>query len=217
MDWERENTRYKSLTPRERLESIFSRYDPGKILVTSSFGSTSVALLHMISQVKPGHPIHFVDTTYHFEETEQYKDLLAKQLNLNVVALKAPVNRNKFTKENYTYLYNQDLCCFINKVDPVEQIKGNYDIWISGLLAFQNANRRKMGIFESKDDVVKFHPIIDMTREELALYIQLYDLQVHPLIEQGYDSIGCMHCTVKGTGRTGRWINSAKNECGLHV
>ena len=217
MDWERENSHYGSLTPRERLESIFNQYDHGKILVTSSFGSTSVALLHMISQVKPGHPIHFVDTTYHFDETEQYKDLLAKQLNLNVVALKAPVNRNKFTRENYTYLYNQDLCCFINKVDPVEQIKDNYDIWISGLLAFQNANRRKMSILEPKDEVVKFHPIIDMTKEELALYIQLYDLPVHPLIEQGYDSIGCIHCTAKGTGRTGRWINSAKNECGLHA
>lgn len=211
------NIVYKSLTPRKRLDLLFSQYEPEKILVTSSFGSTSVALLHLVNQVKPGHPIHFVDTTYHFDETKRYKDLLVDRFNLNVISLKAPVNRNKFTRENYTYLYNQDLCCFINKVDPVEQIKGEYDIWVSGLLAFQNANRRKLKIFEPKDDVVKFHPIIDMTKEELALYIHLYDLPLHPMIEQGYDSIGCEHCTVKGTGRTGRWINSAKNECGLHV
>ena len=44
-----------------------------------------------------------------------------------------------------------------------------------------------------------------------------HDLPIHDLVHQGYDSIGCTHCTTKGTGRTGRWINNSKTECGLHV
>jgi phosphoadenosine phosphosulfate reductase len=32
----------------------------------------------------------------------------------------------------------------------------------------------------------------------------------------GYGSVGCTHCTVAGAGRSGRWADSEKTECGLH-
>jgi phosphoadenosine phosphosulfate reductase len=102
-------------------------------------------------------------------------------------------------------------------VDPVNHLKDGKAIWISGLLAFQNANRSNIKIFEEKSDITKFHPIIDMTPEEVNLYMTIFDLPLHQLVAQGYHSIGCSHCTHKGSGRAGRWINSAKTECGLHV
>ncbi|MDN5204514.1 phosphoadenylyl-sulfate reductase [Fulvivirgaceae bacterium BMA10] len=208
---------YKTLSPKERLEELFNEYDPEKILMTSSFGSTSVILLHLISQVRPNHPVYFIDTGYLFEETVAYKDLLAEKFNLNIQTLKALDNRHRFTKENQSWKYNKDLCCFINKVDPVDQIKSNYDIWISGLLGFQNVNRQNLRIFEPKEDIVKFHPIIDLSKEDVSLYTHIYDLPTNPLVFKGYDSIGCTHCTHKGQGREGRWIDSNKTECGLHV
>ncbi|MEQ9425466.1 MAG: phosphoadenylyl-sulfate reductase [Cyclobacteriaceae bacterium] len=211
------NEHYEKLSPRERLAELYKHYPEDKILFTSSFGSTSVILLHMISQVRPQQPVHFIDTGYHFEKTLAFKNELVERLNLNVVDLKATSNRHKFTAENFTYLQNQNLCCFINKVDPVDRVKKDYHIWISGLLRFQNANRANLPLFERTRDIIKFHPLLDMTQEETALYIQLYDLPIHPLVDEGYDSIGCTHCTKKGTGRTGRWMNTAKSECGLHV
>lgn len=211
------NKHYKPLSPKERLEELYRHYPDDKILFTSSFGSTSVILLHMISQVRPNQKIHFIDTGYHFEETTAYKEQLKERFNLNIVDLKAAPNRHKFTAENYTYLQNQNLCCFINKVDPVERIKKDYHVWISGLLRFQNANRANLPLFVETKEIVKFHPLLDMTQEETALYLQLYDLPIHPLVDEGYDSIGCTHCTTKGNGRTGRWMNNSKTECGLHV
>ena len=53
-----------------------------------------------------------------------------------------------------------------------------------------------------------------MTREE---YIKKHYLPFHPLVAKGYHSIGCKHCTVPGKGREGRWNNSPKTECGLHL
>ena len=205
------NEKYEKLGHRERIEELFKDFNDDKILMTSSFGSTAVILLHMISQIKPDHPVYFLDTTYHFDETLEYRKVLEERLGLKILELKAPENRNGFTRENLTYHYNQNLCCYINKVAPLDSVKKTHEIWISGLLRFQNENRSKLGIFDKRSDIVKFHPIIDMTREEASLYLQIYDLPVHPLVEQGYDSIGCKHCTVKGNGRTGRWMNTSKN------
>lgn len=211
------NERYDQLRPEDRLKELFNDFEEGKILFTSSFGSTAVILLHMLSRVKPGMPVHFLDTGYHFKETLAYKTQLKEILNLNIIDVQADKRKHSFTIENQTWRNNSDLCCYINKVRPVEELQQHYNVWVSGLLRFQNANRLNMKVWERKQDKLKFHPIIDMTPEEVMLYMQIWDLPMHPLVEEGYDSIGCHHCTAKGSGRAGRWMNSGKTECGLHI
>ncbi|ELR69074.1 Phosphoadenylyl-sulfate reductase [Fulvivirga imtechensis AK7] len=210
------NEQFGSLSPKERLENIFQNFKPEEILITSSFGGSSVVLLHMLSQVKPGHPIHFINTSFHFKETLEYRDQLTRQLNLNVVDISAKPNKNRFTHENKTWKYNQDLCCFINKVAPLSEIKSGYKVWISGLMAFQNENRRNIKILEPKGNQIKVHPLIDMSSSDVDLYQLIYELPAHPLTSEGYASIGCHNCTSKGRGRNGRWSGTAKTECGLH-
>lgn len=210
------NKQYASRSPMERLQALFKEVEEKEVLVTSSFGSTSAILLHMLGKVRPGFPVYFIDTGYHFEETLAYRKLLEERLQLTIVDARAEERKHRFTKENETWRRNQDLCCYINKVSPVDELKSRHSIWISGLLRYQNANREKMELFEQRQGIVKFHPIIDMSPEEVALYRQVYELPQHPLVSQGYDSIGCHHCTAKGSGRNGRWANSAKTECGLH-
>jgi len=210
------NRRYQPLSFQERLEKLFQDYEQDQILFTSSFGTTSMALLHLLSKVKPGHPVHFIDTSFHFAETLEYRDQLVADLGLKVLEVKAEAKKNSFTKENQTWRFNQDLCCFINKVEPLDKIKGNYSVWVSGLLGFQNIHRKNRDLFEKKDGLLKFHPLIDMTKEDLNLYRQLFELPTHPLIHQGYDSVGCTHCTKKGKDREGRWLDVDKTECGIH-
>lgn len=212
------NNRFTPLRPEERIQELFSLLDEQKILFTSSFGATAVVLLHMLSKIRPGMPVHFLDTGYHFQETLDFKHELAQKLNLNFIDVKAAERRHRFTRENSTFKHNQDLCCYINKVQPIDSLKENYSVWVSGLLRFQNANRQNMKVWERRhDDILKFHPIIDMSQEEVMLYMQVWDLPLHPLVTQGYDSIGCHHCTAKGNGRAGRWKDTAKTECGLHI
>lgn len=211
------NETFKSLSFEERIAALFEQNAAKDILVTSSFGATSSILLYMINKVKPGHPIHFLDTSFHFKETLHYKKQLTEQLGLNIINVKAQQNKNRFTNENETWKYNQDLCCFINKVEPLNQLKNSFKIWISGLMAYQNANRQNINIFESKPDQIKFHPLIDMTSSEASLYQLIHGLPAHPLLNKGYDSIGCSHCTKKGTARSGRWADNPKTECGIHL
>ncbi|MBL6447300.1 phosphoadenylyl-sulfate reductase [Fulvivirga sp. 29W222] len=217
MNLQEANEEYSSKTPEERLKMLFQNHPSSDILVTSSFGTSSVVLLHMISRVAPEHPIHFIDTTFHFDETLDFKDRLIRQLNLNVVNVKARSNKNKFTHDNKTWKYNPDLCCYINKVEPLDQVKKPFKFWISGLMAHQNDSRKDMDIFQRKGELIKFHPLIDLSPSDVALYQLLHELPIHPLAGQGYSSIGCFHCTKKGAGRSGRWADTTKTECGLHA
>ena len=217
MNYSASNESYKQLPPKERLERLFREHDASDILITSSFGTTSAVLLHILSQVKPDHPVHFINTNYLFEETIDYKNKLSKKLGLNVVDVETSANKHRFTKENRTYQYHHDLCCFINKVQPLNEVKAKHKVWVSGLLSHQNANRENLNIFEPRKEILKFHPILDMTKNEVELYHYIYDLPEHQLLNQGYSSLGCTHCTKKGTGREGRWVGVQKTECGLHV
>ncbi|MEQ8903833.1 phosphoadenylyl-sulfate reductase [Ekhidna sp.] len=211
------NERYHPLSPLDRMERLFSEFEHDRILMTSSFGTTSAILLHMISKVAPNHPVYLVNTGYLFEETLQYKEEVKQKLALNIIEVGAQENKHQFTQDNQTWRYQNDLCCFINKVDPTDQLKKGKDVWISGLLRFQNANRQHLRIFEPRNELLKFHPIIDMTPEEVSLYHTIYQLPQNKLYYQGYGSVGCTHCTEKGDQREGRWLNNKKTECGLHL
>jgi phosphoadenosine phosphosulfate reductase len=211
------NEKYDLLSYQQRMEQLFADFDHDRILVTSSFGTTSAIILHMISKVAPNHPIYLVNTGYLFQETLDYKEEIRKQLGLNIQEVSAPENKHRFTQENKTWKYQNDLCCFINKVDPTNQLKKGKDVWVSGLLRFQNVNRQHLRILEPRDELLKFHPIIDMTAEEVSLYSTIYELPQNKLYYQGYGSVGCVHCTEKGDHREGRWLNKQKTECGLHL
>ena len=211
------NDRYESLSQLERMKQLFNDFSPDRILVTSSFGTTSAIILHMISKVAPDHPIYLINTGYLFEETLEYKAEVQRQLGLNIVEVGAADNKHRFTQENQTWRYQNDLCCFINKVDPTNQLKKGKDVWVSGLLRFQNENRRHLRIFEPRNELLKFHPIIDMSESEVSAYSTIYELPQNKLYYQGYGSVGCTHCTEKGDQREGRWLNKEKVECGLHL
>jgi phosphoadenosine phosphosulfate reductase len=215
MNLEELNKKYLPLTPEERIREIYKDFK--NVLFTSSFGTTAIYLLHLFHKVKPEETIYFLDTTYHFNETIAYKEELTKLWNLKVVDVKPEEWKNKFTQEDQTWSKDPDLCCSINKVEPMDRIKAGFEVWVSGLMASQTTHRENLKIFEQKEDIIKFYPIIDKTEEGTKNYIQEHQLPQHPLLAHGFHSVGCVHCTVAGHGRTGRWANKSKTECGLHL
>ena len=187
------------------------------VLITSSFGTTSAIMLHIVSRIRPNHPIYFINTRYHFEETLQYKELLTRRLGLNVIDLEPEDWKHDFTVKDKTWSKDPNFCCQLNKVEPLDRVKKGHDVWISGLIGYQNNYRSHFEIMVEKAGMYKFYPLIDWSREQVDEYFELHGLPRHPLEALGYDSIGCTHCTQKGKGRAGRWPGSSKNECGLHL
>ena len=210
------NSVFEKLSWSERLKRIFQVFDKDDILVTSSFGTKSVFLLHILNEMNPGQKVYFIDTGFHFPETLAYKDLLAKRFGLEIIDVHPDPRQHKLTADEAWYKSDPDNCCFLNKVAPLEPLKRNHEVWISGLMGYQTSYRSEQQGFEWSDSIIKFHPLIDMEEGEFLYHMGYNNLPVHPLEGNGYGSVGCTHCTKPGAGRSGRWADSKKTECGLH-
>lgn len=211
------NKRYEGLTPKQRIEQLYKDFPESDVMLTSSFAATSAFLLKLFSEVNEEQKVYFIDTGYHFEETLIYKDYMTKLYNLKVVEVRAEDWKHDFTQKDRTWEKDPDYCCQINKVEPLEEIKKNFKVWVSGLMKWQSDHRSSLNVFEERNGILKFYPLLDVTREERDQFIKDHHLPFHPLVSKGYYSIGCSHCTKPGKGREGRWNNSPKTECGLHL
>lgn len=210
------NERYAPLGFEERIRRLYDDFQLDKVLVTSSFAATSAYFLHIISSIRPDQIISFVDTRFHFPQTLAYRDELIKRFNLKVQDLRGDEYQHEWSVKNKLYESDPDFCCSINKVQPLETIKLNYHVWVSSLMSWQTDHRSKLEIFEERRGIIKFNPMVDVTKQERDVYIEKHDLPFHPMVAEGFSSIGCTHCTVKGEGRSGRWAGKPKTECGLH-
>ena len=86
MNLDKLNKKYLLLTPEQRIQELYT--DFSKVLFTSSFGTTSIFLLHLFNKIKPAETIYFLDTTYHFNETIVYKEQLTQLMKLKVIDIK---------------------------------------------------------------------------------------------------------------------------------
>lgn len=210
------NQKYQELSPLERVKQLFDDFTPDDILLTSSFGTSSVYLLYLIHKARPQHKVYFLDTTYHFDETLAYREHLRNMYQLNIHDIVPDKNENDFTRRENLWQSNTDLCCNINKVKPLDKLKRKHKVWITGLRKDQSDTRANKKIFEHDGEIIKFYPIIDVHHDMVRAFSIANHLPEHPLVKFGYESVGCRHCTQPGAGREGRWVGSVKTECGLH-
>lgn len=211
------NEKYLPLDFEARIRRLYQDFAPEKVLVTSSFAATSAYFLHIVSRIRPQQRIHFIDTGFHFPETLEYRRYLTELFKLTVEDVRAEDWQHQFTVDDKTYERDPDYCCAINKVQPLEAVKANFHVWVSSLMRWQTDHRAGLPVFELRRGLLKFNPMIDVSREERDRYIAEHQLPFHPMVARGYSSIGCTHCTVAGEGRTGRWMGKPKTECGLHL
>lgn len=116
---------------------------------------------------------------------------------------------------------DKDRCCFIRKVEPMARAVAPYRAWMTGRKQFQASTRESLPVFESVGSRIRINPLARLQAADLKAYAEKHDLPPHPLIAQGYRSIGCMPCTrpvSEGEDqRAGRWAGSEKTECGIHL
>lgn len=204
------------------LEAMLRDEFPGRIAAVSSFGSESVVLLHLIAQVDPTTPVLFLNTGKLFGETLRYRDRLQEALGLTDVRALSPHPDDLKAQDEAGNLWrrNPDACCNIRKVLPLRRALGQFDAEISGRKRFQTKSREAMSKVEIHEGRIKINPLADWSLDDLKAHIEAHDLPRHPLVKDGYLSIGCMPCTdrVKDESeyRSGRWSGLDKDECGIH-
>jgi len=220
---EKLSNEFESKTPQEIIGWAIDTFWP-QVVMSSSFQTQSVPLLHMVSQINRNLLIYFIDTGYHFWETAIFREQLASDWHLNVLDLYRDTRWDVFARQ-YTRtmpLEDPNLCCYIHKVQPMQTAMKDMLAWISGIRRDQTPERAKSKILELQEDgLLKINPLLNWTKADITHYAEEHDLPSHPLLEKGYRSVGCSPCTVaigvNDDERAGRWQGHGKTECGLHT
>ncbi len=223
------NEKTKGLRPEEILRLASQEFGP-KLAFASSFGEEDQVLTHMISLAAPQISIFTLDTGRLFPETY---DLIAKTQKRYALSIEIYFPDNKAVEEMvsqkginlfYESIENRKLCCGVRKVEPLKRALKNVDAWICGLRREQSLTRSDIEVFEYDlaNKKIKINPLINWTLGEVRAYIKTNNVDVNPLHQKGFVSIGCAPCTraIKENEdiRAGRWWweRPDQKECGLH-
>lgn len=226
-DAHRLNNLFRGTDTREMLRTVIREGMVGELAVVSSFGAESAVLLHLVAEVAPALPILFLETHKHFAETIAYRDTLIAHLGLTGLRIVEPDPAviAKKDESGLRWSYDPDGCCEIRKVLPLRAALEPFDASLTGRKAFQASTRANLPRFEiDNSDAqgrLKVNPLITWLPEQIEAYMIEHDLPRHPLVAQGYPSIGCAPCTARvkpgEDPRSGRWAGWDKTECGIHV
>jgi phosphoadenosine phosphosulfate reductase len=213
---------YGELAAEPLLRAMIELEFPGRIAVVSSFGAESALILALVAEIDPATPVIFLDTGKHFLETLSYRDQLTAHLGLTDVRSVQPLAADLASADADGRLWdrNADACCHLRKVVPLERALGGFDAWITGRKRFQSGQRADLDTIEAVDARIKINPLAKWTLAQVASEFRVRGLPQHPLVAQGYPSIGCSPCTARvandAPARAGRWAGADKTECGIH-
>jgi phosphoadenosine phosphosulfate reductase len=218
------NARYRHHGATAVLEGALNDPEAGRIAMVSSFGAESVALLHLVAMVDRKVPVLFIDTRLLFAETLAYQQEVAERLRLENVRVLRTDPETLARRDPYGALRmgDPDSCCALRKTLPLEQALAGYDGWITGRKRYQSGTRAALEFFELEEATarIKVNPLAHWGPEDVRHYMEENRLPRHPLVAQGYPSIGCAPCTSKVAPgedpRAGRWRGQNKEECGIH-
>ncbi|MEO1140062.1 MAG: phosphoadenylyl-sulfate reductase [Pseudomonadota bacterium] len=206
------------------LQHALTSPEAGKLALVSSFGAESVVLLHMVSVIRRDTPVIFLDTQMLFAETLVYQQELSERLGLSdvrVIRAEASALASQ-DPDNSLHRRDTDACCALRKAQPLQRALTRFDGWITGRKRYHGGTRTELEFFEQEDGTgrMKVNPLAHWTRDDVQTYMEENRLPRHPLVAQGYPSIGCMPCTApvkEGEDiRAGRWRGTEKTECGIH-
>ncbi|MDZ4663741.1 MAG: phosphoadenylyl-sulfate reductase [Bacteroidota bacterium] len=222
-------TQIENKTTEEVLQ-IVAQLPSESVVFSTSLGYEDQVLTHMIFSENLRISVFTLDTGRIFPETysvfsstlDRYKKQIQTFYPNTALAEDLVTKKGPFSF--YETVENRKECCFIRKVEPLKRALIGHTIWITGIRADQSGNRTDMPMVEWDDanQIVKIHPLLNWSLEEVKGYINKYNIPYNPLHDKGFVSIGCQPCTraIKDGEdfRAGRWWweDASKKECGLH-
>jgi phosphoadenosine phosphosulfate reductase len=195
-----------------------------RMALVSSFGTESAVLLDMVASVDPTTPVIFLDTGKLFEETRGYRRELAALLGLEDVRVvrPEPIALVRHDPKGTLWRRDPDLCCHIRKTEALDRALQGFAAWITGRKRFQGGLRSALPTIEGEPSSgrIKLNPLAPWSAEDIERYRLLRNLPAHPLVADGFASLGCVPCTRRmapgAAPRAGRWWGLDKVECGIH-
>ena len=193
---------------------------PGKVALACSFQKEETVLLDLLFGFEPKARVFAIDTHHLFPETYELWREVEQRYDTTIEVFEGPsAEELAATHGEKLWECKPDLYLAIAKVEPLVRALGELDCWITGIRRDQSATRAnapKLG-WDATHELWKANPLADWSADDCWSYIRERGLPYNALHDRGYDSIGDIHSTVPGSGRAGRWADTARTECGLHV
>ena len=207
------DAKFETASAGQIIEWAVERFHPHLCLTASM---TDAVLIDIATKVEPAIEVVFIDTGYHFPETLATLELVRRRYGLNLRIMTVP---------HYPVpLWQSDPanCCTSAKVAQLERALLGKLAWMSGLRRQESDTRREASIVSrDRRGLVKVNPLANWTHQDLVGYAEDHGIPQHPLRSEGFLSIGCAPTTrpvLEGEHvRAGRWADSDKVECGLHL
>ena len=219
----------KGLSIKDAL-SLLSETFPGKVTFSSSFSFEDQLISHEILHNNLPISIFTLDTGRLYSETYSVWVSTNERYNTHIIPYYPQAEAlGKFVAEKgpnsfYESVENRKACCFIRKVEPLKRALNENRVWVTGLRAEHSQDRQGLEMLEwdESNNIIKFHPLLHFTTEQVKEEITKNNIPYNPLHDRGFVSIGCLPCT-RATKpgedfRAGRWWweDADKKECGLH-
>ncbi len=216
----------EGFAPEQTLDTVLAANENARVCLTSSFQAEDMAVLHLLRKRIPEVPVLFLDTGYHFSQTYEYRDRMAKEWSLQLVNV-LPKQTVPEQESAFGILNRSDptRCCQLRKVDPLLGALEPFDVWFTGLRREQSPTRKNLKKVElhrlpTGKTLWKVSLLADWNWEQVWHYVNANGISHLPQYDEGYLSIGCEPCTAlpadPNNPRSGRW-GGTKLECGIHT
>src|SRR3984893_16208921 len=135
----------ENLAPEEVLSAVLEAHAERPVCLTCSFQAEDMIALSLLQKRIPSIPVLFLDTGYHFAQTYEYRDRMAKEWSLNLVNV-SPGKTVLQQESEWGILYRSDptRCCQLRKVDPLFQALEPYELWFTGFRREQSPTRKNL-------------------------------------------------------------------------
>ena len=227
VDLEQCNSCLEQSRPEEVVAWAAETFGEG-LVVSTSFGIQSAAMLHLATSVVPQIPVVWVDTGYLPPETYRFADELSRRLDLNLHVVQAELSPARMEALHGRLWEADDVAALdaydrLRKVEPMQRALGelNATAWMAGLRADQTEHRAALPMLERRGERFKLLPILGWHNRDVHGYLKAHALPYHPLFEQGYATVGDWHSSravaAGDTHERGTRFRGLKQECGLHL
>ena len=205
----------EGLAPEQALDTVLAANENARVCLTSSFQAEDMAVLHLLRERIPDVPVLFLDTGYHFPQTYEYRDRMAKEWSLHLVNV-LPRRTVPEQEAAFGILYQTDptRCCQLRKVEPLLGALEPFDVWFTGLRREQSPTRKNLKKVElhrlpTGKTLWKVSLLADWNWEQVWHDVNANGISHLPQYDEGYLSIGCQPCTAlpadPNNPRSGRW------------
>src|SRR6202021_2536822 len=117
MDVDKLALELETLAPEQALEAVLAANTSTRVCITSSFQAEDMIVTQLLKNRMPDVPVLFLDTGYHFPQTYEYRDRMARKGALNVLNV-LPEQTVAEQESAFGILYRSEptRCCQLRKV-----------------------------------------------------------------------------------------------------